>query len=184
MTLQWKPLKSFIKSPIVSSINLASNWGRCIVLSEARLDNASALKITVKSPPCSTALGPIRAAKECMRPIGRWRKIVPLMKCVAEPPRGRAVTRFTTQRAHDSPAAVKQWGSDWRKLHQSCQPPDCSEPFDTTCFRSYKLFCCGAPQSDPQRGIGATFQTPCTSKQASKQTGSTTLQPKKNITFS
>lgn len=28
------------------------------------------------------------------------------------------------------PAAVKQWGGDWSKLHCSCQPPDCLQPFD------------------------------------------------------
>lgn len=28
------------------------------------------------------------------------------------------------------PAAVKQWGGDWSKLHCSCQPPNCLQPFD------------------------------------------------------
>ena len=28
------------------------------------------------------------------------------------------------------PAAVKQWGGDWSKLHCSCQPPSCLQPFD------------------------------------------------------
>lgn len=28
------------------------------------------------------------------------------------------------------PAAVKQSGGDWSKLHCSCQPPDCLQPFD------------------------------------------------------
>lgn len=28
------------------------------------------------------------------------------------------------------PAAVKQWGGDWSKLHCSCQPCYCLQPFD------------------------------------------------------
>lgn len=34
------------------------------------------------------------------------------------------------------PAAVKQWGGDWSKLRRSCQPPDCSQPFDSVALSS------------------------------------------------
>lgn len=35
------------------------------------------------------------------------------------------------------PAAVKQWGGDWSKLHCSCQPPSCLQPGMVSL--SYKL---------------------------------------------
>lgn len=46
---------------------------------------------------------PIRATKQYIRQISRWRKIVLLMKCGAEPLRAVYVTRFAAQRPCDSP---------------------------------------------------------------------------------
>lgn len=96
-----------------------------------------------------------------MRPIGRWRKIVPLMKCVAQPPRGR-VALPDIQRSDPAipPQLRNNEGGDWSKLHQSCQPPDCSEPFDTAALAATNCLSVAHGAQTPNKAVAPAFFRP------------------------
>lgn len=119
-----------------------------------------------------------------MRPIGRWRKIVPLMKCVAQPPRGR-VALPDLQRSDPTipPQLRNNEGGDWSKLHQSCQPPDCSEPFDTAALAATNCLSVAHSSQTPNTAVALPFFRPPAppNKRAIEQTGSATSQPDTQI---